>query len=390
MKPLVSVLIPAYNHELYIGTAIESVLNQTFGDFELLISDDYSTDNTVRVINGFSDDRIKTFFFDKNSGTVNSLNTLINAAEGEYIAVLGSDDIWAPDKLEKQLEVMKNMPDIAACFTLAEVIDGEGNIIQKSDTFPLDIFNYENAARAKMLCDLFLTGNHFCHSSVMIRTSVHKEIGVYKLQYRQLHDFDMWLRVLLYYPVWIIQDKLVNYRVESGNNNMSRNQRENNIRLFNEAKYIFSDMFNNISDTDFINGFNELFSDKNASDSISLKCEKFFVLLNNYIWGYDCKSLSVDYLFDNISDPDFCECLEKKYKFTLNDFYKVTGIYTADCPADFFEEFRNIKEKNTILEMELAQARNDIQLITNSRSWRLISSFGKIKRILGGKQFGRK
>ena len=86
-KPKISVLLPAYNHEKYLKETIESVLNQTFQNFELLISDDCSTDSSAQIIKGFMDEKIKKVFFEENRGTVRALNHLLSIAMGEYIAV---------------------------------------------------------------------------------------------------------------------------------------------------------------------------------------------------------------------------------------------------------------------------------------------------------------
>ena len=104
MEKLVSVIIPAYNHEKYIGDAINSVLNQTYKNIELIVEDDLSTDNTVKEIKKIKDKRLKTIFSKKNKGPVRTMNHLLSMCKGDYIAILGSDDIWYPEKLEKQLE----------------------------------------------------------------------------------------------------------------------------------------------------------------------------------------------------------------------------------------------------------------------------------------------
>lgn len=376
MKPLVSVLIPAYNHKQYVGAAIESVLNQTYENFELLISDDCSTDGTRHVISSCSDARIKTFFFNENGGTVNSLNVLLEAAKGDYIAVLGSDDIWMPEKLEKQLEVMANMPDIAACFTYSEIIDNVSNTVTDSSVFPLDIFNFNNCNREDMLCRLFLTGNHFCHSSVLIRTCAHREIGEYKIQYRQLHDFDLWVRILLRYPVYIIEEKLVKYRVFSTNDNVSNLTQENNIRLFREARYIFKNMFNEISDADFVAGFKPCLVKSDAKTAEQIMCEKFFVLWNYSLWKYEYKLPALDYLMSHIDNLSFFECLTKEYNFSLNDIYKATGDYLSDCPKEFFQIDLNA------LESDCNTLRQELDNIHNSRMWKYYCILKKIKPLL--------
>lgn len=374
MQPKVSILIPAYNHQNYISLTIDSVLNQTFSDFELLIADDCSPDNTRDIIKGYTDNRIRRVFFEENQGTVNSLNTLLNMAQGEYVAILGSDDIWLNDKLEKQLEVLENHKDLAACFTYAEIIDKNSEAITKSDVFPLSIFEYDNFERAKMLCDFFVGGNRLCHSSALIRTSAHKDIGEYLPQLRQLHDFDLWVRLLIKYPIYILKEKLVKYRFVINTNNVSQASDTNNIRLYNEAKFVIANMFNSISDDDFIKGFNEFFVKKDASSPVQLKCEKFFILWNKGLWNSSCKTLGLDFLMENLSDKAFCNCMKDDYGYSINDLYSFTGQFAANCDSEMHENYPVYKRENITL-------KNELDSIYASKAWKIASIIKKIRNI---------
>jgi len=114
-NPVVSVIIPTYNREKLLVTAINSVLNQTFKDFEILVIDDASTDNTKEVIDNFKNERISYYKLDKNSGQCVARNYGIKRARGKYIAFLDSDDRWLPEKLEKQINIFKNSPNKLGC-----------------------------------------------------------------------------------------------------------------------------------------------------------------------------------------------------------------------------------------------------------------------------------
>lgn len=124
--PKVSVLIPAYNHEKYVKSAIQSVLDQRFQDFEIIITDDGSSDNTLREIRDFSDPRIKVFAHEKNRGAVVAERTCFENSVGEYIAILNSDDMFLPDKLEKQVIFLDENTQYGAVFSYAEIIDENG------------------------------------------------------------------------------------------------------------------------------------------------------------------------------------------------------------------------------------------------------------------------
>ncbi|TJY34755.1 glycosyltransferase family 2 protein [Pontimicrobium aquaticum] len=129
---MVSIIMPSYNSEPYIAASITSVINQTYQDWELIIVDDASTDNSYNIISEFSkkDNRIKLIKQTQNLGAGAARNTAIKAAKGNYIAFLDSDDIWKPHKLEKQLEYMRSKAK-AICFSSYELINEEGKPLNK-------------------------------------------------------------------------------------------------------------------------------------------------------------------------------------------------------------------------------------------------------------------
>lgn len=127
MTDLVSVITPAYNCENYIGKTIESVINQTYKNLEMIIVDDYSTDNTAKIINNYmeKDDRIKYYKLDSNSGAAVARNTGLELANGRYIAFLDSDDIWKLNKLNEQIKFMR-INNYGFTFTGYEIITEAG------------------------------------------------------------------------------------------------------------------------------------------------------------------------------------------------------------------------------------------------------------------------
>jgi glycosyltransferase involved in cell wall biosynthesis len=123
MRPTVSVIIPSYNHERYVKECIESVLSQTYQDFEIIITDDGSTDRTVKIIKNFSDPRIKLFVHTKNRGACIAANNCIKHSIGKYIAMHSSDDAWYEEKLEIQIKYLEDHPRIAAVIGLMKTAD---------------------------------------------------------------------------------------------------------------------------------------------------------------------------------------------------------------------------------------------------------------------------
>ena len=157
----ITVLMPAYNASNYIGEAIESVLKQTFSDFELLIIDDGSTDNTAEIVQGFKDSRI-VFIQQKNAGIALALNAGLQAARAEYIARFDADDICYPNRLEMQYEFMMNNPGYIVVGSDVDYVDADGNFI----------FSHEASAYTNVqIKSLPYSACPFIHSSVLFKKS---------------------------------------------------------------------------------------------------------------------------------------------------------------------------------------------------------------------------
>lgn len=140
MNELVSIIIPTYNTEKFIRDTLQSVQNQTYQNWEMILVDDASTDKTVSVIEEFAknDDRIKLFKLEKNSGNGFARNIAVEKASGKYIAYLDADDLWFPEKLEKQIEFLKanNLP---FTFSFYDCIDEEGNLLKRRVEAPINL-----------------------------------------------------------------------------------------------------------------------------------------------------------------------------------------------------------------------------------------------------------
>jgi len=185
--PAVSILLPAYNAEKYLRETIDSLLQQTFTDFELLIINDGSTDNTEKIINSYTDGRIQYVKNEKNSGLIYTLNKGIDLAKGEYIARMDADDICLPQRLEKQKDWLDSHPatDIAGCYV--ELIDEHNN---SKGTSPLDTKTTTySSIRKKISRD-----NCMSHPTVMMRSEIAKRYK-YSIYQHNVEDYDLWLRL---------------------------------------------------------------------------------------------------------------------------------------------------------------------------------------------------
>jgi glycosyltransferase involved in cell wall biosynthesis len=237
-KPLVSIIMPVYNAESYIKEAIQSILNQTFTDFEFIIIDDGSTDNSLKIIKSFKDNRIKIIKNKGNLGLIKTLNKGINLAQGRYIARMDADDIAMPERLEKQMAFLKENPDYGLVGTLAEIIDEEGVSTGKIHDLPI---SYE-AIKSRILFQC-----PFVHPSVMGKIEVFKEFK-YKENYPIAEDLFLWIEIISKYKVANINELLLKYRVHSKNvssDSKKFKQKENSLLKIFEYQLHLLD--NNIS-----------------------------------------------------------------------------------------------------------------------------------------------
>lgn len=320
--PKVSVIIPSYNHESFVGEAIESVLRQDFTDFELLIADDCSTDNSVNIIKSFDDERIKTFFFSENLGPTEILRFLIENSRGEYIALLNSDDRWRDGKLSKQVAFLEENKDFAACFTWASLIDEHGNASINGDVLDSEVFIQNNCNRYEWLNRFFYHGNRLCHPSVLIRKSVYEELGYYNGAYRQLPDFEYWIRLCSKHEIHILEEVFTEHRRTRGENqNTSALSQANALRNISEISNIFVRMFENLDDDTFIRAFGGNFINPKASSPAEIICEKFFLLFNNTTFGPVLRGQACQFYMNNYMKPGVAECFTSKYNFSQQDFY---------------------------------------------------------------------
>ncbi|PWB18335.1 glycosyltransferase family 2 protein, partial [Flavobacterium sp. HTF] len=212
-NPKITVLMPVYNCELYIKETVDSILNQTFTDFEFLIIDDASTDKTVDIIKTYNDSRIKLIVKPVNTGYTNSLNYGLKIAKGEYIARMDGDDISFPERFAKQVSLLDANPEIILCGTLYQIIGTE-----KVCNHPL---NYEEI-KVKLI-----SGCYIAHPTVMFRKSVFES---YNLQYdtnmEPAEDHELWSRLIFLGKVVNIDEVLLWYRVHIKQTSIISNEKQ--------------------------------------------------------------------------------------------------------------------------------------------------------------------
>lgn len=218
----VSVLITSYNHGDYLRQTVESALAQTVPPHEVIVVDDGSADRSVDILKSIDHPALKVLEQPRNLGTSCATNRGLAAATGEVVALLGSDDLWVPEKTEKQLALFAQKPDVGAVFTHPALID-EHNTIYAQDAHPhYRHFIHGNTTRNAWLKALFERGSRFCAPSAMIRRSAIERTGLFDPALLQLQDYDYWVRMaMLGSEFHIIEEPLTHYRFPLGGNNLS-------------------------------------------------------------------------------------------------------------------------------------------------------------------------
>ena len=199
-SPSLSVVMPTYNAAEYIERSLESILRQSFKDYELIIIDDGSTDGTIELIEKQEDDRIYLIQREEESGITSALNRGIDEARGQYVARHDADDWSSPDRFDKQITYLETHPNVALLGTGAYLVDEDGKQIAKRRV----LSNPEVA-------DL-IDHNEFIHGSVMMRREPLVDLGGYDERFLTAEDYDLWLRLADQYSVANIDEPLYHFR----------------------------------------------------------------------------------------------------------------------------------------------------------------------------------
>ena len=323
---LVSVVMSTYNHVDYVGAAIESVLGQSHENFEFLITDDGSSDGTVEVIKKYSDPRINYIGSGKNRGACAAINELIKKTKGSHLCIINSDDMWRDkEKLLKQLEILSTGKELGACFGQANFIDEEGNDVVGEAVPQGTTFNQDNKSRGGWLNDFFLNGNSLCHPTIMIRRECYEKIGLYNNIYRQLPDFDMWIRLVKNYDIHVSSEKLTDFRILPGRNASSPTT-ENIIRDLNEHYLIRRSFFKNINTTDLKEGFGSYLIQKEVKNRVQVEIETALLyFLEEGKYSKINKLIGLEKMEHLMMDREKAEIMDQEYGINASFFHKKSG-----------------------------------------------------------------
>ncbi|WP_294373418.1 glycosyltransferase [uncultured Clostridium sp.] len=222
-RPMITVLMAVYNGEKFLKEAMESILNQTYKDFEFLIINDGSTDKSVEIIESFNDPRIRLVHNEKNLKLIASLNKGISLARGKYIARMDCDDISMPERFEKEVEFLENHSDYGMVGTCYNIIDAQGKV-QRNVSYP------SNPDLIKLFLSLTCP---LVHGSVMIRAELLKKNLYGSNDFSAVEDYELWTRIAEKSKIYNIPEHLFRYRIygESFSDSKSQLMHEQTVEL---------------------------------------------------------------------------------------------------------------------------------------------------------------
>jgi glycosyltransferase involved in cell wall biosynthesis len=209
--PRVSILLTCFNHIRYLPACVEGIRAQTWRDFEIIAVDDGSTDGTREWLRENLPEAL-LLFNESNVGTYASLNRALTRAAGEFVAIHNDDDLWAPDKLARQIDLLESNPLVGLVHTDGGFIDAEGNALEGS---PLG-FEFPRTRTGNVLIEL-LYANKIIASAAMIRRACFDELGGFDEGYFGSGDWQMWLRIAERWEIGFVEAPLTFYRVHGGN-----------------------------------------------------------------------------------------------------------------------------------------------------------------------------
>ena len=369
-EPLVSIVMTNYNNEKYTGRAVQSILDQTYRNCEMIVVDDASTDHSVEILRSFSDKRIKLLVNETNSQVSFARNRGYENAKGEYIATIDSDDMWMPEKLARQVSFMEGHPDIGACFTWIQLIDGDDR--QFKDDALEKIYNIGNKKREEWLHDLLLNGNCLADDSSLMRREARLEVGENDISLVQLQDYDMWLRTLSRFDIYVLEEPLLKYRKTDSGNSISAPGRSTSHRLYFESGWIVGKTLMGMDDTLFREVFKDELTAPEDTSSEAAKCEKALLLASGRFPGPGAKAYAFMMLSELLANAKTAELLRNRFDYGQKKLYQMTGSPIFYDPSVEYEMNRR--------EIRIKQLEDQITMVNNSRWWKLGAPIRKLKK----------
>jgi hypothetical protein len=334
----------SYNHADYLRQSIDSVLHQTFTDFELFIVDDASTDDSSVIIQDYTDPRIRVSKNGLNRNDKLELNRFIRErASGEYIAIHHSDNVWEPEKLQHQVAYLDAHPETGAVFTNAHMIDQDGRPFTDTSHFYYGIFDQPNRSRYEWLRFFWDGTNALCHPSVLIRKKCYEECGFYRNGLAQIADLDMWVRLCLKFDIHVMPEKLTRFRVRTDEGQSSGVRPETRIR----SQFEFIHVLENYLEIPTVRDLVQVLPA--AQEHVRPEGNDLGYVLARVALETPGSNpvhhlFGLEVLFDALSDPDRARRIEALYGFRHKDFAALTAKYDV-----FATEVRDVTRKLALI-----------------------------------------
>lgn len=218
MNPHVSIILSVFNGEGFLADTIKSVLCQTYENFEFIIVNDGSTDNSDGIIRSFSDKRIR-YFPQSHIGFASALNFGLDKSTGRFIARIDADDCWVQDKLDIQIKYLEKHPEINFLASSKQIINLKGKVLVKCEPNK-DMHDQE-------LKDKICEFNCICHSSVLFNKNIIRQIGNYNTEFHNSLDYEYWVRIIKNYKAHLIGKPLVKYRIHPNMLTLANSRQQN-------------------------------------------------------------------------------------------------------------------------------------------------------------------
>jgi len=337
IDPEVSLVMASYNHERFIRAAIDSCLNQTFKNVEVIVVNDGSTDGTEAEIAKIEDPRLR-YFRQENRGPSVALNRAIREARGKYIALMSGDDLSLPQRVERQLAEYRRRGR-GVLFSFVSFVGDDDETLATPPQMQ-GLFNCENTSPAETLRRLFFDGNFlnavtmFTEKSLLMEPHGDVEVPFHPLLI-MLQDHELWVRLAKKYPFFILPEVLTRYRVRTENGNLSAPSPRNQRRLHTEYHLIADSFFEGFSDRLFRETFGEKYHRQALPAEIGREFETAFLLLESR--HRFSKLAGVQKLFRLLSQPSTAELARQHYGLGEIEFGKI--LLGADLlkttPADY-------------------------------------------------------
>ena len=337
MTPKLSVVIITYNHEKYIAQCINSLLAQSFHEFELIIVDDGSADRTREIIQQFDDPRI-IYHYQENMGPSAASNVGISLASTEYISYMSGDDMAYESRLENQYNYFLTHPESAIIFGKIEVIDEEGRVVPSHHV--LDFFeSVVFSDRYDLFNRFFFHGNCLNAVTCMFRRSYFEKTQGFQLASLQTQDYMMWFGWIKHSELTLLDTKFAYYRVRDNNQNLSSS--ENDDRTIFECEVILERILDDLDIDYFKKAFSREIRLPNFSSAEAFELEKAFIYLKHD--RVRVKAIGLKKLFYLLQNNGICAAYLKEYHMSFKEYYALSKKISFDSHAMLEEKHASLQ-----------------------------------------------